>query len=53
MQWDKHPWGIGVQFHPEFQSKPIQAHPLFKSFVKACQEYRDTKSTDRRLEQEP
>lgn len=53
MQWEKHPWGIGVQFHPEFQSKPIQAHPLFKSFVKACKEYRDTKSTDRRPEQEP
>ncbi|MDH4129070.1 MAG: CTP synthase [Spirochaetota bacterium] len=28
-----HPWYIGVQFHPEFKSKPISAHPLFKSFI--------------------
>ncbi|MGA1205265.1 MAG: CTP synthase [Opitutales bacterium] len=31
----KHPWFVGVQFHPEFQSKPRQAHPLFGSFIKA------------------
>ncbi|MBJ7450072.1 MAG: CTP synthase [Parachlamydiales bacterium] len=30
-----HPWMIGVQFHPEFKSKPTQAHPLFKDFVGA------------------
>ncbi len=30
-----HPWMLGVQFHPEFQSKPTAAHPLFKDFVKA------------------
>lgn len=30
-----HPWMLGVQFHPEFKSKPIAPHPLFKSFVKA------------------
>lgn len=30
-----HPWMIGVQFHPEFQSRPTQPHPLFKSFVEA------------------
>jgi CTP synthase len=28
-----HPWFIGVQFHPEFKSKPLSPHPLFKSFV--------------------
>ena len=28
----KHPWFIGVQFHPEFQSKPTLPHPLFESF---------------------
>jgi CTP synthase len=39
VEWPDHVWGIGVQFHPEFQSKPIAAHPLFKSFVKACLEY--------------
>lgn len=32
----KHPWFVGVQYHPEFQSKPTSPHPLFKSFVKSC-----------------
>ena len=31
----KHPWFIGVQFHPEFKSKPLKPHPLFAEFVKA------------------
>ena len=35
VQWNGHPWGIGVQFHPEFQSKPTRSHPLFRSFVAA------------------
>lgn len=30
-----HPWFIGVQFHPEFKSKPLAPHPLFTQFVKA------------------
>lgn len=30
-----HPWMLGVQFHPEFQSKPTEPHPLFKAFVQA------------------
>src|SRR3989338_8451113 len=30
-----HPWFLGCQFHPEFRSKPDQAHPLFRDFVKA------------------
>jgi CTP synthase len=29
-----HPWMLGVQFHPEFKSKPLHPHPLFKDFVK-------------------
>jgi CTP synthase len=33
-----HPFFVGVQFHPEFQSKPLKAHPLFKAFVKAAVE---------------
>ncbi len=32
----KHPWFLAVQFHPEFQSKPGEAHPLFAAFVKAA-----------------
>jgi len=35
IQWRDHPWGIGVQFHPEFKSKPFEPHPLFTSFVRA------------------
>ena len=30
-----HPWMVGVQFHPEFKSKPTEPHPLFKDFVAA------------------
>lgn len=30
-----HPWMLGVQFHPEFKSKPTKAHPLFRDFIKA------------------
>ena len=32
-----HPWFIGVQFHPEFKSRPLTPHPLFSSFIKAAQ----------------
>lgn len=31
-----HPFFVGVQFHPEFQSRPLKPHPLFKAFVKAA-----------------
>ncbi len=37
----KHPWYVGVQFHPEFQSKPRSAHPLFRDFIKAAIERRN------------
>lgn len=36
-----HPWMLGVQFHPEFQSKPNAAHPLFKAFIQASLEHRN------------
>lgn len=36
----KHPWFVAVQFHPEFQSKPNQAHPLFASFIGAAVKHR-------------
>lgn len=32
----EHPWFIGVQFHPEFKSKPLDPHPLFTAFVAAA-----------------
>ncbi len=34
-----HPWMVGVQFHPEFKSKPNSAHPLFKDFIEAAIKY--------------
>lgn len=30
-----HPWFLGCQFHPEFRSKPMDPHPLFREFIKA------------------
>ena len=36
---DDHPWFIACQFHPEFTSSPLRAHPLFQSFIKAAVEY--------------
>ena len=32
----EHPWFIGVQFHPEFKSRPLEPHPLVSSFIKAA-----------------
>ena len=34
----EHPWFVGVQFHPEFKSRPNRPHPLFYGFVKAAVE---------------
>ena len=31
-----HPWFVGVQFHPEFTSRPLLAHPLFRDFIGAA-----------------
>jgi CTP synthase len=36
----EHPWFVAVQFHPEFKSKPLQAHPLFAGFIGAAIERR-------------
>jgi CTP synthase len=35
-----HPWFVGCQFHPEYKSKPLNAHPLFAAFVRAAYENR-------------
>jgi len=37
---ETHPWFVGCQFHPEYKSKPLNAHPLFAAFVKAAYENR-------------
>ncbi|MBI4979718.1 MAG: CTP synthase [Spirochaetes bacterium] len=39
-----HPWYVGVQFHPEFQSSPVEPHPLFVSFINAAHALRNKKS---------
>ncbi len=38
-----HPWMVGVQFHPEFKSKPTEPHPLFRDFIKASLENKHKK----------
>jgi CTP synthase len=39
IELEKHPWFVGVQFHPEFKSKPVAPHPLFRGFIKAALDY--------------
>ncbi|MFT4705585.1 MAG: CTP synthase [Bradymonadia bacterium] len=39
-----HPWFIGCQFHPEFKSRPLDPHPLFRDFVAAALAYRESRS---------
>jgi CTP synthase len=34
-----HPWFLGWQFHPEFKSRPMNAHPLFRAFIGAAKKY--------------
>jgi CTP synthase len=34
-----HPWFVGCQFHPEFKSRPMDPHPLFRDFIKAALAY--------------
>jgi CTP synthase len=43
-----HPWFLGCQFHPEFKSKPLEPHPLFRSFIGAALEHRDRGNQARR-----
>jgi CTP synthase len=43
MELGNHPWFVGVQFHPEFKSRPIRSHPLFRELVAAAKRHRDAK----------
>jgi CTP synthase len=54
---ETHPFFVACQFHPEYKSKPLNAHPLFVSFVKAAHENRlnsenlkDDVSSDKQIE---
>ena len=35
-EFEDHSWFLGVQFHPELKSRPLNPHPIFVSFIKAC-----------------
>jgi CTP synthase len=48
-----HPWYLGCQFHPEFKSKPMEPHPLFKAFVGAAYEHRQQRSHPSSAASEP
>jgi CTP synthase len=41
-----HPWFLGCQFHPEFKSKPLEPHPLFRAFVGAALAYRASRGSE-------
>ncbi len=38
IEYPDHPWFIGVQYHPELKSRPLEPHPLFSSFIAAAVE---------------
>jgi CTP synthase len=40
IEWPDHPWGLGVQSHPEFKSKPTAASPLFREFIAVSRDTR-------------
>jgi len=44
IELENHPWFIGVQFHPEFKSRPFAPHPLFSSFIKAAKNNSEKKN---------
>jgi len=39
-----HPWLLGCQFHPEFKSRPMEPHPLFRDFIKASLDHKNRRS---------
>jgi CTP synthase len=45
---ENHPWFLGCQFHPEFKSKPLEPHPLFKAFVGAAYQHRQKRLAEER-----
>jgi CTP synthase len=45
-----HPWYLGCQFHPEFKSKPLEPHPLFRAFIRAAIEHRHVRLGELPLE---
>jgi CTP synthase len=52
IELESHPWFVGVQFHPELKSRPLNAHPLFRDLVKASLKYKNSKEL-KIVEKEP
>ena len=50
VELENHPWFVGCQFHPEFKSKPLKPHPLFKGFVNASYVNRNQRQKKSQLE---
>lgn len=46
MELADHPWFVGCQFHPEFKSRPMAPHPLFRDFINAAKLLRKSKKSD-------
>lgn len=44
VELDDHPFFLGCQYHPEFKSRPYEPHPLFKSFVRAMDDYKQVQN---------
>jgi len=40
VELEDHPWFLGCQFHPEFKSRPMRPHPLFRDFIAACLQFK-------------
>ena len=43
VELEDHPWFLGCQFHPEFKSKPMDCHPLFREYIRAALRYNNGK----------
>jgi CTP synthase len=43
IEYSDHPWFVACQFHPEYKSRPLDPHPLFREFVAASYENRKAK----------
>jgi len=48
-----HPWALACQFHPEFKSKPLEPHPLFRAFIGAAYENRQRRLRAEAVRREP
>jgi CTP synthase len=50
---EDHPWFVGVQFHPEFKTRPMEPHPLFRDFIGAALEHAQPRGAKARVPGKP